>query len=224
MGSASTVVSEEALPGGSEHLGDTDGDAANDVTSTNGNVALTDPVAGATFTTALVAPVGSYTSGGQAVVWTLSNNGQTLTGKAGATTVLVVTIDNSGHYTTTLSAPIDGPTSGSGENAGDRLITVGITAVDNHGNTASSGSLAISVEDDAPTAHADANSVTEGATLTVSNVSTAIIEGNTKMTSGNSILIDAFCALSSAFSRRRWRNASELERNAGPICAPSCSL
>src|SRR5208282_2902111 len=53
---------------------------------------------------------------------------------------------------------------------------------------------------------------------------TAIIAGNTKRTSGNRILIDAFCASSSACIRRCCRNASELERNAGPICAPSCSL
>ncbi len=53
---------------------------------------------------------------------------------------------------------------------------------------------------------------------------TAIIEGNTKMTSGNRILIEAFCASSSACSRRRMRKASELARNAGPICAPNCSL
>jgi hypothetical protein len=46
---------------------------------------------------------------------------------------------------------------------------------------------------------------------------TAIIAGKTKMTSGNRILIDAFCADSSARRRRRVRNASELERSAGAI-------
>ena len=172
IGSATTYVSEEVLPGiGTERGGDNDADPTHDVLTNSGTLTLTDTGnAGATFTTHLVAPSGSYTSGGVAIVWALTNSDHTLTGTAGVggPTVLVATLTNAGAYTVTLSAPIDTPNVVGGlENGGDAVIAIGVTATDNLGNTASPGTITVHVEDDAPKATLDTNSVIEGATLTV---------------------------------------------------------
>ena len=149
VGSASTIVSEEALPvAGSERAGATDGDV--DVLANSGMLVLSDSITSATFTTALVAPAGSYSSHGTAIMWALTNSGHTLTGTAGSSTIIVVTIDNAGNYTTTLSGPIDSPASAPGENGGDTVIVVTVNATDNLGNPATPGTLTIHVEDDAP--------------------------------------------------------------------------
>ncbi|MBK6592230.1 MAG: hypothetical protein IPG23_05525 [Burkholderiales bacterium] len=55
----------------------------------------------------MAVPSGIYTAGGTTITWALTNGNQTLTGSAGAQTVMTVTIDNAGNYTTTLLAPID---------------------------------------------------------------------------------------------------------------------
>ena len=153
VGSATTIVSEEVLPVvGTERGGDNDSDSANDVLVNSGNITLTDSLGGATFTTALTAPSTTYTSGGTTIVWTPSNGGHTMTGTAGGNTVLVATIDNSGHYTVTLSGPIDTPNGvNAGENGGDSIVVFGVTASDNFGNTLTPGTLTVHVEDDAPT-------------------------------------------------------------------------
>jgi VCBS repeat-containing protein len=153
VGSATTVVSEEVLPVvGTERNGDTDSDPTHDVLVNSGDITLTDSLGGATFTTALTAPSGTFTSGGTTIIWTLSNGGHTITGTAGANTILVATIDNTGHYTVTLSGPIDTPNGvNSGENGGDQIVVFGVTATDNLGNTLTPGTLTVHVEDDAPT-------------------------------------------------------------------------
>src|SRR5271156_17456 len=53
---------------------------------------------------------------------------------------------------------------------------------------------------------------------------TLIMAGRMNRTSGNRILTVVLAALSSARSRRVVRMVSEIERSAGPICAPSFSL
>jgi T1SS-143 domain-containing protein len=169
VGTDSTTVSEEALPTGNHDLGGADGDSGNDVTQTQGQISLTDSDPTATFVTSLGIPSGIYTSDGVQIVWTLSNNGQTLTGTAGNSgpTIITVTIDNSGNWTTTLSGPLDHPT-GNGENA--LLITVPVDATDNHGNIAAPGSLAVTVEDDTP--------VASGATISATVSEEALPTGN----------------------------------------------
>ncbi|HEX5238649.1 MAG TPA: hypothetical protein VFW39_09320, partial [Sphingomicrobium sp.] len=148
-----TVVSEEVLPlVGTERGGDTDNDGTSDVLTNSGTISLSDSISGATFTTSLTAPSGTFTSGGTAITWTLTDGGHTLTGTAGSATILVATIDDAGHYTVTLSGPIDTPNGvNSGENGGDSILNIGVTAHDNFGNTLTSGSLTVHVEDDAPT-------------------------------------------------------------------------
>jgi T1SS-143 domain-containing protein len=170
IGTATTTVSEEALPTGNSDLGGADGDDANDVTTTNGQISLTDSAdPSATFTTSLGIPSGTYTSGGVQIVWTLSNNGQMLTGTAGngGPTIITITIDNQGNWTTTLSGHLDHPP-GAGENT--LLITVPVDATDNHGNIGSPGSLGITVEDDTP--------IASGATVSATVSEEALPSGN----------------------------------------------
>ena len=155
VGSGSVFMSEEVLPTGSEFGVALGSDLAEDVLTANGNLTLTDSISGATFVVTLTAPAGSYSSLGVPIVWTLSNGGHTLTGTAGANTVITVTIDNSGHYVTTLSGPLDTPNGVPGENGGNGVIAVTVNAVDNFGNVATSGTLTINIQDDVPQAHND---------------------------------------------------------------------
>src|ERR1700683_740929 len=53
---------------------------------------------------------------------------------------------------------------------------------------------------------------------------TIIIAGRMKNTSGKRILTAVFCAASSARILRELRKLSEIDRSAGAICDPSCSL
>jgi Ca2+-binding RTX toxin-like protein len=81
------------------------------------------------------------------LVWTSDGQGG-LIGKAGATTVLAVTIDNTGHYTAALSGPIQH----SGQGEGSLGINFGVKVSD--GATTGTGQLTVNVEDDSPTAPA----------------------------------------------------------------------
>ena len=136
-------VSEEGLANG---LTDTAGttDTTNAATF-SGVMVATDPDLTVVSAWTLTSGPAGITSNGVAVNWTLSPDGHTYTGTAGATTVATLTINNAGNYTFTLQAPIDH----AGANVEDvRALSFGVSASD--GSLAGAGTLTINVEDDSP--------------------------------------------------------------------------
>ena len=147
-----STVSEEGLTSGIADTVGTPSDNTNATTST-GQFSVSDP--DNTVTVTLGAPAVSLTSNGNAVTWALANVNQTLTGSAAGQTVMTVTIDNTGAYTTTLLKPIDHPNGG-----GENLQSIPVTVTVSDGTASSTSTLTISVEDDAPSATQTATSVT----------------------------------------------------------------
>jgi len=146
---AGAHVSEEGLPGG---LADTNGspDTTNSATA-SGSFSVSDDNTGVHVS--LSAPSEVLTSGGETIVWTLDSSGMQLTGHignaSGAAAIVVTLSESNGNYSyqVQLLQPIDQPDT-SREDAS--TINVGVVATDRAGNT-SNASLAISIEDDAPT-------------------------------------------------------------------------
>ncbi|SIQ11527.1 retention module-containing protein [Pseudacidovorax sp. RU35E] len=145
---AVAAVSEEGLPGG---IPDTTGntDTTNSRIAT-GSVVIGD-IDGDTLAVTLVAPTTALTSGGQTIVWTGAGT-QELIGHIGSPTgteAIRVAIGNTGAYTVTLSKPLDQPV----KNQEDvSQFNVGVRVSD--GVAATTGSLAVRVEDDSPVATA----------------------------------------------------------------------
>ncbi len=147
-GARTSSVSEEGLTNGiADTLGTTD--TTDSVTNTGQFT-----VSNATGVTMAV-PSGIYTAGGTTITWALTNGNQTLTGSAGAQTVMTVTIDNAGNYTTTLLAPID-----HANNAAEDVRTIDIPITATNGVATAPTTLTVSVEDDAPSATNTSSSVT----------------------------------------------------------------
>jgi hypothetical protein len=157
VGTATAAVSEEGLVNGNPDAnGTTD---LTDSATTSGTISVTD-VDGPTVTVKLTAPVELLASGGVTVTWT-GGGTQTMIGSAGVVEVIRATIDNSGHYTVTLSKPIDHATAGVEDS---KTIIFGVSATD--GSLTSTGSLNVSIEDDSPVANSSATSVGSSASNT----------------------------------------------------------
>ncbi|WP_326491099.1 retention module-containing protein [Achromobacter deleyi] len=148
VGSASTSVSEEGLSGGIK-----DSNGTSDTTNSaqaNGQLSITDENSGATYTITLVAPAnGNLTSGGEPIVWTLSDNGHTLTGSAGSTDAIIIKIDNTGAYTVQMLAPVDHPDTTREDTLG---LSVTVQVADGV-NPPVSTTLNVTIEDDSPVVH-----------------------------------------------------------------------
>jgi T1SS-143 domain-containing protein len=139
-------VSEEGLTGGIKDTTGTGDTTDSVVASGSFSLAATDSNSGAVWT--LTAPASSgITSGGVAVTWSLSADGKTLTGSAGAEKVLTVTINNSGAYSITLSKPVDHPNTTTEDtistNFGVKVVANGVTQVKE---------FPLTIEDDSPVA------------------------------------------------------------------------
>ena len=139
-------VSEEGLLGANP-----DSTGATDTTNsrTNGGTFDVSTVTGIVAVT-LVAPAGTFKSGGVDITWSLTNAGHTLTGSAGSATIIVVAITDGGVYSVTLSGPIDQaapPVGTSVENTIDLGIGVNVTS---SGNPVGTSTLTVTVEDDSP--------------------------------------------------------------------------
>ncbi|HSI44993.1 MAG TPA: retention module-containing protein [Methylophilus sp.] len=162
-------VSEEGLPGGiKDNTGNTD---TTDSAEATGAFTLNGSSAGAVWT--LTVPTEALTSGGVAVIWTLSDGGKTLTGLAGNEKVLTVTINDSGEYKIVLNGQVDHPTA----NVEDTVLAnVGVKVVVN--GVTQTTKIPVTIEDDAP--------VAPGGTVTVNNANTAnVAPVATVGTSGN---------------------------------------
>ena len=144
--SVSVTVSEEGLAGGIKDTTGTPTDQSDDAT-VSGNLVITDANGTQGQTVTLLQPAdGAFTSGGKPVAWTLSPDGHTLTGAADGKTVITVTIDNTGHYNITLSAPIDHPTKGVED---VKSFDIGVKVTDGHGATGTAD-ITVNIEDDMP--------------------------------------------------------------------------
>nr|MBL8410284.1 type I secretion C-terminal target domain-containing protein [Dechloromonas sp.] len=150
VGLATATVSEEGLTGG---LADTAGDSdTTDLRTFSSTIPVADADGNALSVT-LSAPLTALSSNGQPVTWSGSGS-QTLIGSAGGNEVIRIVVDNAGQYTVTLSKPVDH----SATSREDTLsFNVGVTASD--GTQSSSGTLAITIEDDMPTAVPGAQTV-----------------------------------------------------------------
>jgi len=141
MGSGTGNVSEEGLANGlmdSTGTGDT-----TDLTKVSGVIAISD-VDSASVTVSLTAPITPVlTATGQTVSWTSDGSGG-LIGQAGSTLVATAIINNTGNYTFELLAPLKH--SAQGEDVLN--LVLGVSA--NDGQTTSTNTLTIRVEDDAP--------------------------------------------------------------------------
>ncbi|WP_080507775.1 tandem-95 repeat protein [Rhodopseudomonas palustris] len=155
------------------------------------------------------------TSGGQALVYTLSANGTVLTATAGNQTVFTVTLSDQGSggaYLFNLSGVLDHPVSGSSASQEDALsFTFTFTARDGDGDIARS-SFTVNVVDDSPVANtgtasrvedeslAGGNNETEAPNLgaSVSNVSLNIAWGADSANDGDGQPGDRSVAFSNA--------------------------
>jgi Mg-chelatase subunit ChlD len=103
-------------------------------------------------TVTLGLPTGTYKSGGTEVDWALSNSFHTLTGTAGGQTVMTVSIDDTGKYTTTLLKPFDHPVPTAPATSVEEALTIALTVTATNGSATSTSTLTVNVEDDAPNA------------------------------------------------------------------------
>ena len=150
IGSATTAVSDEGLPGGfPDSTGTVD---TTNLTVRTGTITATDPD-GDPLTFSLGAPATALSSGGQPIVWDTTNP-QLLLGKVGADTIISIAINNAGNFTVTLSAPIDHPNT-TLEDALSLVVPVNV----NDGTTTvtNATALTIGLEDDSPVAIAPLN-------------------------------------------------------------------
>ncbi|MBS0533973.1 MAG: VWA domain-containing protein [Proteobacteria bacterium] len=163
---ATASVSEEGLSHG---IPDTAGagDTTNN-TVAHGTITATD-VDGDSLTYKLGLPDVALTSDHVAITWALGQDGK-LTGSAGGNPVILVALDeHSGAYTVTLTGPIDHP-----DTATEDALSFDIPIVVNDGTATTSGTLAVTVEDDSPKAADIATSATAGAQTTSVNIVIAL--------------------------------------------------
>jgi T1SS-143 domain-containing protein len=151
VGTSSVRVSEEGLSGANaDSTGATD---TSNLTTASGSITLSD-VDNAALTVALGAPAAALTSAGTAITWQSSNGGHTLIGKAGTTTIITASIDDSGSYTVTLSGPVDHP-----DTSAEDVKSFGITVNVSDGSLTSTGTLTVGIEDDSPVIGAPASAI-----------------------------------------------------------------
>lgn len=163
------AVSEEGLPGGiKDTTGDTD---TTDTVVATGTFRLAGTNIGAAWS--LEAPTSVLTSGGVAVTWTLSADGQVLVGTAGNATVITITINNNGQYTITLSGPI-----GHADPATEDTTVTNIKVKATVNGVTQTTSLPVTIEDDAPSATGGSATVTPGNTANVAPVVMLASGGN----------------------------------------------
>ena len=145
---SSVNVSEEGLVGGNPDASGSP-DTTNSATA-SGSISASD-ADGDALTITLSAPAGSYTSGGQAVNWSVSADGHTLIGYTGSDSttnhVVEITIANDGTYHVDLIQPFDDPNPAVEDSI---KFDVPVHVSDGHGGS-SDVSISVTVEDDSPT-------------------------------------------------------------------------
>ncbi|WP_370679811.1 retention module-containing protein [Comamonas sp. GB3 AK4-5] len=176
ISSGTANVSEEGLAGG---IADTQGssDTTNSRIAT-GALAISDVDDASGHKVRLLVPTANLTSGGKPVIWSLSSDGHTLTGKtagAGGKTVMEITMDDGGGYKVELKAPVDHPDAGK-EDLSSFHVSVEVT--DPHG-AKGSATLTVNIEDDSPSGNpikVDGLDVLVSS-ITVGKLSTGFVNG-----------------------------------------------
>jgi hypothetical protein len=176
--SSTARVSEEGLPLG---IPDTNGneDFTNSATYDS---SLTDPnqygtgkidfsdVDGDNLTISLTAPTdGFLTSNGIPINWTGSGE-QTITGSANGTPIITISIANDGNYSVTLTGQVDHSVTDPSYPGEENDLSFGVTVDVNDGTVTSTGTITVTVEDDAPIALGAENATL---TNTLGNILTA---------------------------------------------------
>ena len=146
--SGTTAVTEEGFVAGNPDALGNPTDVASSATS-SGNLSISDGD-GDPLTLTLGAPAGSFTSRGQAITWATTDGGHTLTGSTAAGAVIVITIDNAGHYTVNLLAQLDHPVTGTSPATSEDALSIIVPVQASDGTAATSGTLTVIVEDDSP--------------------------------------------------------------------------
>ncbi|MFC5697360.1 beta strand repeat-containing protein, partial [Pseudomonas sp. GCM10022186] len=136
------IVSEEGLAAGLVDSTGSPSDTTNALVAT-GTFAISD-IDSPSLSVTLTAPATALTSNGVPLTWS-GNGTSTLSASAGGQPVMTISITSAGAYTVTLLGQVDHPQA----NLEDVLsFSVGVTASD--GASSASGTLQVSVEDDAP--------------------------------------------------------------------------
>ncbi|MCH8992587.1 MAG: hypothetical protein IIA44_12690, partial [Acidobacteria bacterium] len=135
-------VSEEGLPGGNQ---DTVGNQDTTNSDTGGSTVTASDPDGDTLIYTLSAPVTALASNLVAITWT-GDGTNTLIGKAGATTIITISINGSGVISVDLDGPLD-HTNATEED--DLSFLVGVTVADGNGKDDTT-TVTITVEDDSP--------------------------------------------------------------------------
>ncbi|WP_061017876.1 Ig-like domain-containing protein [Vibrio splendidus] len=96
----------------------------------------------------LQAPSENYTSGGQDITWSSSNEGQTLIGSANGSAIITAVIDDAGNYSVIFDGPIDHL---DGNTTLDEMtVDIGVVATNDAGTE--TGSISLVIDDDVPLA------------------------------------------------------------------------
>ena len=143
IGDGSTTVSEEGLTDGAPDAIGSPSDTTN-LSIMSGKLAVSDPDGGL-VTVVLGAPSETLTSQGIPIVWT-GTGSHVLTGSAGGTPVITVSITDAGAYTVAILGPVDHPDVLSE----DTVTFVAPVKVTDSGGLTDSGTLTVSIEDDSP--------------------------------------------------------------------------
>ena len=162
---ATISLSEESLSGG---IIDRVGHPydSTDATEAGGKIMFSD-VDSSNLTVSLVAPDSNttLTSGGQAISWTLSSDGHTLTGAtANGSPVITATIDNSGNYNVTLLKAIDHAETTTGV---EDIKSLGIGVIVSDGHLSATSTITVNIEDDMPISSANVQQVNVGSNTNI---------------------------------------------------------
>ncbi len=148
---ATAIASEEGLTAGLADSTGSPSDTTNALIAT-GTFAISD-IDGPSLSVTLTAPATALTSNGLPLTWS-GNGTSTLSASAGGLPIMTISITSAGAYTVTLLGQVDHPQA----NLEDVLsFSVGVTASD--GASSASGTLQVSVEDDAPVLAAPMQSI-----------------------------------------------------------------
>jgi len=158
-------LSEESLSGG---IIDSVGHPydSTDATEAGGKIYFSD-VDSSNLTVSLVAPGSDtkMTSGGQAISWTLSSDGHTLTGAtADGSPVITATIDNSGNYNVTLLKAIDHAETATGV---EDIKSLGIGVIVSDGHLSATSTITVNIEDDMPVSSDNTQQVSMGSNTNI---------------------------------------------------------
>uniref|UniRef100_UPI001055D10A tandem-95 repeat protein n=1 Tax=Marinomonas flavescens TaxID=2529379 RepID=UPI001055D10A len=152
-------------------------DSTTGITSATGTFTVSD-ADGDDLSVSLVAPTETYTSGGVALVWALTDSGD-LIGSANGEAIVTVTLGDvnssgEGSYTVTLSGPVDQPNT-----TADDSLSIQFGVVVNDGTLTTTSTITAVIEDDAPTSvTTEAELQLSASTFSISNIASGFSDAS----------------------------------------------